>query len=133
MKPVPFLVALAAGAISAHAVRAQQGEAVRTAIERHYAAIHAQDMPTVMEHHRPDFTWFGSDGRLLLEAGTAETADAQIYGDVAVATFYLVGTHAWGGEIKNGMWRVTAVWVREGGEWKEAHHHESPLMSEIHP
>jgi ketosteroid isomerase-like protein len=139
MKPVPFLVALAAGAISAHAVRAQQGEAVRTAIERHYAAIHAQDMPTVMEHHRPDFTWFGSDGRLLLEAGTAETAarmgaeldfgaanvymshfNAQIYGDVAVATFYLVGTHAWGGEIKNGMWRVT-------------HHHESPLMSEIHP
>jgi len=133
-------------------VQAQQEDAVLAAIERHYAAIHAQDIPTVIEHHLPDFTWFSSDGRLLMEAGTAEAAasmganldfgtvnvymsyfNAQIYGDVAVATFYLVGTHAWGGETKNGTWRVTAVWLREGGEWKEAHHHESPLMGEIHP
>lgn len=152
MKTVPFLIALAAGVISAHAVQAQQEAAVRAAIERHYAAIHAQDIPTAGEHHLPGFTWFGSDGRLLMEAGAAEAAariganldfgttnvymshfNAQIYGDVAVATFYLVGTHAWGGETKNGTWRVTAVWVREGDEWKEAHHHESPLMGEIHP
>jgi ketosteroid isomerase-like protein len=89
---------------------------------------------------------FFSDGRPLLEAGFAEAAarmgsdlgfvtgnvymsdfNAQIYGDVAVATFYLVGTHARGGETRRGTWRVTAVWVREGDEWKEAHHHESPL------
>ncbi len=152
MKTVPFLIALAAGFISAHAVQAQQEDAVRAAIERHYSAIHAEDTPTVLEHHLPDFSWFSSDGRPLMEGGAAEAAarmganldfgtanvymshfNAQIYGDVAVATFYLVGTHAWGGETKNGTWRVTAVWVREGGEWKEAHHHESPLMGEIHP
>ncbi len=152
MKTVPFLITLAAGVISAHAVQAQQADAVRAAIERHYAAIHAEDMPTVLEHHLPDFTWFSSDGRLLMEGGTAEAAarmgadlgfgtanvymshfNAQIYGDVAVATFYLVGTHRLGGEIKNGAWRVTAVWVQEGDEWKEAHHHESPLMGEMHP
>ena len=55
--------------------------------------------------------------------------NAQLYGDVAVATFYLVGTH----KTTSGAWRVTAVWVREGDAWKEAHHHESPLMGEIHP
>jgi len=59
--------------------------------------------------------------------------NAQIYGDIAVATFYLVGTHTLRDVTKNGTWRVTAVWVREGDEWKEAHHHESPLMGEIHP
>ena len=74
MKTVPFLLAIAAGAISAHAVQAQQEDAVRAAIERHYAAIHAQDTPTITEHHLPDFTWFSSDGRLLMEAGTAEAA-----------------------------------------------------------
>ena len=72
-----------------------------------------------------------------LDFGTANVYmsyfNAQIYGDVAVATFYLVGTHTWAGETKHGTWRVTAVWVRKGNEWKEAHHHESPLMGEIHP
>jgi ketosteroid isomerase-like protein len=152
MKNLPLLIVLAAGAFSVGAVQAQQEAAVRAAIERHYSAIHAGELPTVMEQHLPDFTWFSSDGRVLMEAGTRETAarmganldfgtanvymshfNAQIYGDVAVATFYLVGTHAWSGEAKNGTWRVTAVWVRQGEEWKEAHHHESPLMAEIHP
>ncbi len=152
MKTVSLVIALAAAVVSAHAVQAQQEGAVRAAIERHYASIHAQDIPTVMGHHLSDFTWFNADGRPLMEAGTAEAAarmganldlgtvnvymshfNAQNYGDVAVATFYLVGTRARGGETKNGTWRVTAVWVRQGGEWKEAHHHESPLMGEIHP
>ncbi len=152
MKTVSFVIVLAAAVISAHAVQAQQEGAVRAAIERHYAAIHAQDRPTIVGHHLPDFTLFLNDGRPLVEAGSIEAAarmganldfgtlnvymshfNAQIYGDVAVATFYLVGTHAWGGETKNGTWRVTAVWVRQGGEWKEAHHHESPLMGELHP
>jgi ketosteroid isomerase-like protein len=134
------------------ATQAQDAASVRTAIERHYAAIHAREMPKVWEHHLPDFTWFSSDGRLLMEAGTAEASarmgakldfgtvnvymshfNVQMYGNVAVATFYLVGTHASGGVTKDGTWRVTAVWVRKGDKWKEAHHHESPLMGEIHP
>ena len=141
------LLVLAFLAVSNQAA-AQDAASVRAAIERHYAAIHAQDTPTVIEHHLPEFTLFSSDGRLLMEAGFAAAAErmganldfgranvymshfnAQIYGDVAVATFYLVGTH----KTTSGAWRVTAVWVREGDAWKEAHHHESPLMGEIHP
>ncbi len=152
MKTVPFLIAIAAVVLSADVVHAQQEDGVRTMIERHYSAIHAGDNTTVGEHHLPDFTMFGADGRLLLEGGAEEAAarmgadldfgggsvymshfNAQIYGDVAVATFYLVGTHTWGGETKNGTWRVSAVWVRDGDDWKEAHHHESPLMGELHP
>ena len=148
MKPL-LLIALAIGVVSARAVQAQQKDEIRAAIERHYTAIHANDIPTILEHHLPDFTFFSPDGQPLMEFeavarmgasldfGTINVYmsnfDAQIFGDVAVATFYLVGTHVRGGETKNGAWRVTAVWVREGGEWKEAHHHESPLMGEIHP
>jgi len=55
--------------------------------------------------------------------------NAQIYGNVAVATFYLVGTHTYGGKIRNVTNRVSAVWVKDGSEWKEAHHHESPFRA----
>jgi ketosteroid isomerase-like protein len=148
-----LLLTLAIIAISNQAfAQAQDVASVRAAIERHYAAINSQDISTAFEHHLPDFTWFSSDGRPLMEAGAAEAAtrmganldfgtvnvymshfNAQIYDDIAVATFYLVGTHTFGDETKDGTWRVSAVWVREGDEWKEAHHHESPLMGEIHP
>ena len=152
MKTLTLLVAVGVAVVPALAAQAQDAAAVRDVIERHYAAIHAQDLESVDQQHLPEFTWFSSDGRLLMEAGAAEAAarqgtnldfgtanvsmnhfNAQIYGDVAVATFYLVGTYTRGDETKNGTWRVTAVWVREGDEWKEAHHHESPLMGEIHP
>lgn len=152
MKALTLLVAFGVALVPTHAAQAQDAASLRAAIERHYAAIHAQDQESVLQQHLPEFTMFFSDGRPLLEAGFAEAAartgsdlgfvtgnvymsdfNAQIYGDVGVATFYLVGTHARGGETRRGTWRVTAVWVREGDEWKEAHHHESPLMGKIHP
>jgi ketosteroid isomerase-like protein len=135
--------------ISAHATQAQEEDAVRATIEAHYTAIHAGDMSTVWGHHLSDFTFFEENGRPLRhiasEANMGASLDfgevnvfmshfnAQIYGDVAVATFYLVGTITNGDNVKNGTWRVSAVWVKEGNEWKEAHHHESPLMGKIHP
>lgn len=144
------LVFLAMIVCSATPTLAQDATGVRSAIERHYAAIHGNDTQTVFDQHLSDFTWFSDDGRLLLEGNSAErmgtTMDfgtinvymnhfnAQIYGDVAVATFYLVDTGIMGERdqpFKTS--RVTAVWVREGGEWKEAHHHESPLRSGAHP
>ena len=138
--------------VTSNATFAQDAAEVRATIERHYTAIHSQDRESIFKQHLPEFTLFIADGRLLIEAGERESSarmganldygtanvymsdfNAQIYGDVAVATFYLVGTHTWADETKHGTWRVTAVWVRQGGEWKEAHHHESPLKGEIHP
>jgi len=146
MRNLTLLVALSAALVPTHAAQAQDAASLRAAIERHYTAIHAQDLE-FRQQHLPEFTIFSSDGRLLREAGFGEAAarmgadlgfgtgnvymsdfNAQIYGNVAVATFYLVGTRARGGETRSGTWRVTAVWVREGDEWKEAHHHESPLL-----
>jgi len=117
---------------------------VRATIVRHYAAIHAQNKEAISSHHLGDFTMFFSDGTMLWERDWEEVSErmgatfdfgtlnvrmsnfnAQIYGNVAVATFYLVGTHTYGGKTRNITNRVSAVWVNEGSEWKEAHHHES--------
>ena len=54
--------------------------------------------------------------------------DVQIHGDVAIATFYLVGTETRGGKVRDMTNRVSAIWVKTDGAWKEAHHHESPLL-----
>ena len=155
MKAATLLVAVAAVLFSTGTVPAQDAEAVRAAIERHYTAIHADDLAAVGEHHLSNFSWFGRDGGLLLESGGQAAAErmgatldfgapttvymnhfnAQIYGDVAVATFYLIGSDTTpDGVGTSGTWRVSAVWVREGGVWKEAHHHESPLLTgTVHP
>ncbi len=127
-------------------VVAGDADDVRATIERHYAAIHANDIESVISHHLKDFTMYYSDGTVLWESDWAEVSErmgstndfgtlnvrmsnfsAQIYGNVAVATFYLVGQHTHGGKTRNVTNRVSAVWVKGGSEWKEAHHHESPL------
>ena len=120
---------------------------VRSTIERHYAAINSQEYETVYGHHLPNFTMYGADGGVLWEADALETAkrmkadlpwphlqvrmanfSAQFYGDVAVATFYLVGTANLDGNLQKVNNRVSAVWVKKDNKWKEAHHHESPLV-----
>ncbi len=125
---------------------ADDADDVRATIERHYTAINAMDMEAILSHHLEDFTMFFTDGGVLWESdweaaskrmgatvefGTLNVRmsdfSAQVYGNVAVATFYLIGTHTFGGKTGNVTNRVSAVWVKDGGEWKEAHHHESPL------
>ena len=124
----------------------QDAASLRSTIEQHYAAINSDDTETVLAQHRPEMSIFFWDGRLLTTGHDLEAAQrqgiamdvgdanvfindfsAQIYGDVGVATFYLVGSYTLGEDVERGTWRVTAVWVHEDGVWREAHHHESPL------
>jgi ketosteroid isomerase-like protein len=124
---------------------------VRATIERHYAAIHAGDPDTVWDHHLKDFTMFSPDGGVLFESDRKAVSermgasldfptlnvamasfDAQIYGNVAVATFFLVGSQTRGDHTRDITNRVSAVWVKVEGEWKEAHHHESQLLPGRH-
>ncbi len=148
MKTLGLLVTLITLTAFTSTAMADDADDVRATIERHYAAIHAEDMELLLSHHLDDFTMFVSDGTVLWEHDWKEVGErmgatldwgtlnvrmsnfnAQIYGNVAVATFYLVGTHTYGGKTRNVTNRVSAVWVKVGGEWKEAHHHESPLRA----
>ncbi len=124
-------------------------ESLKTTINAHWEAINAGDRQTMVDHHMPRFTGFLVDeGSLwVLESEEDYAAieeafrDAQsdwrardftidLYGDVAVAAVYLEGSETWpDGRVVEGPRRVTAVWIWDGGEWKEAHHHDSPLVS----
>lgn len=144
MKSVVISTVVAALALVPRVAAGQDAENLRAAIEGHYTAIHAADVEATSSHHLPEITIFPGDGHALMEVGWEETTarmgtapswpdgqvtmkhfSSQIYGEVGIAMFYLDGTH--GGEP--GTWRVSAVWVWRGGEWKEAHHHESRLIS----
>ena len=56
-----------------------------------------------------------------------------VYGSSAVVTGY------WGGSIKSaserlpdfGPWRFSSIWVKDGGDWKEAHRHTSLLEAQL--
>ena len=128
-------------------VTADDAADVRETIERHYTAIHADQIESVLNDHLENMTMFLADGTVLWEHDWAEVSErmgatsefgmlnvrmsdfnAQIYGNAAVATFYLVGTEARDGNIRDITNRVSAVWVKSDGEWKEVHHHESPLV-----
>ena len=54
--------------------------------------------------------------------------DVKVYGDAAVSTYYLVGPVQLpdGGRQRQSL-RMTSVWVKQAGQWKLAHRHESPL------
>ena len=144
---IPCVVGVAAVLVLTHAAHAQDAASLRTAIENHYVAIHAGDSDATRSQHLADFSIFPGDGRILLEPGFFESAErmgassgfpeidvaisnfnAQIYDDVGVALFYLTGTKTVRGEVTAGTWRISAVWVWQDGAWKEAHHHESPLV-----
>ena len=148
MKALSLLVTLIILTASTGPAMADDADDVRATIERHYAAIHAKDREAVRSHHLKDFSIYPPDGGVLVEPDSKEVSErmgatvefgtlnvrmsnfnAQLYGNVAVATFYLVGTHTYGGKTRNVTNRVSAVWVKDGSEWKEAHHHESPLRA----
>jgi len=150
-KKIPWRVLLflatALGVSSAMVVAQSQQDvaSVRQAVERHYAAINARDENAIRQQHLPEFSHFSLRGGLLRSSGEQSPDSqvpvtfnqrirhfaAQVYGNVAVATYYLVGSVKFGEESLTGTWRVTEVWVRQGGEWKEAHHHESPLQATV--
>jgi len=148
---IPFALAVASVLALAQTAHAQDAASLRTAIEGHYAAIHAGDRETLRSHHLADFSIFPWNGRILVESGFADAAErqgatfelstpnltmshfsAQIYDDICVALFYLSGTRTLRENVTTGTWRVSAVWRWQNGEWLEAHHHESALIGSRH-
>jgi len=131
----------------------EDAAAVCAVAERHYAAIRAGNFNAILQQHLPEFTFFTSNGGLLWTfrsldqqrtefqetepSFTSKTyirhCNAQVYGNTGIATYYLVGSVTVGGNTTSGTWRVTEVWVKQGNEWKEAHHHESPLLGSVRP
>jgi ketosteroid isomerase-like protein len=63
-------------------------------------------------------------------ANVLRHVEVQVYGTTAVLTGYLSGPVTLSdGSTRQGTRRVTAVWIKQGNEWKEVHDHMSTLLT----
>jgi hypothetical protein len=124
------------------AVSAGQDVAVRAAVDAHWNAInraeatanpHTADITVFMPQFEKRFGDTSDEMRQLVARGKPPIPlvlrDVQIQmldADAAIVTFFQDGSF-WGegaNEDRRSR-RVTEVWVKQGGSWKEAHHHDS--------
>ncbi|MDA2924917.1 nuclear transport factor 2 family protein [Acidobacteria bacterium AH-259-L09] len=110
------------------------------------AAYNTADVGAIAKYTHPDYSSFRGTG-LLVEAFNKEGLQAafeaglkfnrrvrhlqvKVYGNVAVATRYVVGTITLTDRtILSGPWRSSSVWVKQGGQWKRVHAHSSALIT----
>ncbi len=124
---------------------------IKAAGQRFYAALRAGDAGALMQLHAAASTSFGPGGGLLetfdsleerrnsfqatVDAGVklniqGRHIDVRVYGNsTAVVTSYGVGTitrpNGTTFRVNN---RITAVLIKQGGQWKVAHQHISPVV-----
>ncbi len=131
------------------AALADDADDVKSAVQELFAAIRAGDANGQSRPRMPDYSNFGRGGGLLLKNTSTEqqikafqaTVDAgakrnyqlrnlevKVYGNAAVVTAYLVGTRtgANGNTVRMAD-RRTGVWIKQGGQWRETHMHQSPI------
>jgi len=147
---ITIVMVLAGGMILTSSALADDVDDVKAAIRKHFTALNKGDAGAVTQDHMPSYRIFLNDGGLLIEDQSREEQrtnlqamfdaglkinwqirhlDVKLHKDTAIATFYVAGTiTSPGGDTQQGTWRVTEVWVKERGQWKEAHHHSSPLV-----
>jgi len=141
---------LVVGMFLTTAAMADDVDDVKAAVQGHSDAVRAGDANAWIQLHAAESTSFGAGGGLLERASSLEEArsgfqarvDAgvklniqqrhlaiSVYGDTAVTTSYGVGTitrpNGTTFQVNN---RITRVWVKQGGQWKRAHQHLSPVV-----
>jgi ketosteroid isomerase-like protein len=66
-------------------------------------------------------------GELSITSYSVEDLKVQVYGEAAVATGIVRSSGQWGGTEFTSQVRFTNLWVMQGGEWRRAAFHDSPL------
>ena len=120
--------------------------------EKLFQALKQADVDWLTEHYVPDVTRFHQKGGLdigwtadkaagfkkMFEDGLElvmndwELSDIRIYGDFAVTAGYVDG--GWklpSGEKHIKKMRISYVWHKIAGRWKELHHHASDLQGNL--
>ncbi len=124
---------------------------VKAAVQRYIVAINAGDADAVFQSRIAERSTFNVLGGLIatptssleqqrrsfqnqVNAGRKRNyrllhVEVKVYGgDTAVVSGYLVGPSTLvNGTVTPHNDRRTAVLIKQGGQWKEVHHHQSPL------
>ncbi len=140
---------LVAGMFLMPALMADDADDVRAAMQRYGIALTTQDATAWAQHYAAETTRFSPGGQLLQRFDSTEEirkprqaafdagvkwnvqqrhVEISVYGDTAVTTSYGVGTITQpNGTVNPINNRITRVWVKQGGQWKIAHVHLSPV------
>ncbi len=148
MKAVTTL--LVVGMFLMPAALADDADDVKAALQRYVTALNAGDANGFIQNRAARSTGFGAPGGLLATSDSLEEArsgfqadydaglrydvqsrhvEISVYGDTAVTTGYGVGRLTFPDgttlQVNN---RITRVWVKQGGQWKQVHQHISPVV-----
>ncbi len=122
---------------------------VKAALQRYGTALTTGDAGALMQLHAAASSSFGAGGGLLATFDSPEerrnsfqalrdtgfklnvrlrNVEVSVYGDTAVTTNYGVGrvTQPDGTVVQLNN-RITRVWIKQGGQWKQVHQHLSPV------
>jgi len=66
-------------------------------------------------------------GELVIKTYRVSDVEVQIYGEAAVVTGVVRSSGQRNGALFTSPVRFTNVWVKQGGEWRRAAFHDSPL------
>mgnify|MGYP003962977229 CR=1 FL=1 len=125
---------------------------VKAAVVAMFTALETWDTDGWVDAHTEDCTIFagGTLGAMLVPAdmdrealrasneearlaGTAPVSiqvqymDVNVMGNIAYTTGYLIFAPVPDATVPPSRWRSTMIWVKQGGKWKRAHYHSSPL------
>ncbi len=112
---------------------------VKAAVQKYITALHTGDVNAYVQSRTPEYSAFGGGGLVekyhsleeqrsrfqgMVDSGVEfnfqiRHLDVKVYGDAAIVTGYSVE-----GNTAN---QRTEVWIKQGGQWKQAHKHASPL------
>ncbi len=112
---------------------------VKAAVQKYITALHTGDVNAYVQSRTPEYSAFGGGGLVekyhsleeqrsrfqgMVDSGVEfnvqiQHLDVKVYGNAAIVTGYSVSG--------NNADQRTSVWIKQGGQWKQAHRHTSPL------
>ncbi len=132
------------------AALADDADDVEAALQRYTTALNTGDANAWIQLHAVGNSRFGPGGTLLEKYDSLEERrknqqaafdagvkfniqtrhlEISVYGDTAVTTNYGAGRITQpDGTVNQNNNRITRVWVKQGGQWKQVHQHFSPVV-----
>jgi len=115
---------------------------VKAAVQKYITALNTGDVNAYVQSRTPEYSAFGGGGLVERYHSLEEQRsrfqgninsgvefnlqirhlDVRVYDNAAIVTGYTVA-----GNTAN---QRTSVWIKQGGQWKQAHRHTSPLLSQ---
>ena len=142
---------LVAGMFLTTVAVADDADDVKAAVQKYITALNTGDANAYVQTRTLEYSSFSGGGLLGRSHSLEEQKngfqgnidsgvklnlrirhlEVRVYGTTAIATGYTVGTITGpDGTTEPVREQRTSVWIKQGGQWKQAHRHTSPLLSQ---